>query len=189
LSVESFRRTAVSEFPILDRPGRFNRVGWLAKNAMGILRILVDGYSLLHAWPELAVGRPRHSAEARDELVRILTQYGDSVETPVTVFFDGGGAPKGTPKEPSEPNMEIIYSPSGKTADDVIERVAYKMTQLGEVLVITNDHAERDIVTAFGAMARSCEEFILDADAALSQLSDSVKRHNRREERRYNKGR
>jgi predicted RNA-binding protein with PIN domain len=152
---------------------------------MGLLRILIDGYSLLHAWPEVAAGCPRHSGEARDELVRVLTNYGDMVATPVTVFFDGGGAPKGTPKAHSDPNMEVIYSPAGKTADDLIERVAYKLTQLGEVLVVTNDHAERDIVSAFGALARSCEEFILDANDALAQLSDAVKRHNRQEQKRF----
>jgi len=155
---------------------------------VGFLRILVDGYSLLHAWPELAPGRRRHSAEARDELVRVLTQYGDSVGTPVTVFFDGAGAPKGTPAPASEPNMEVIFSPKGKTADDLIERVAYRLSRMGEVLVVTNDHAERDVVMGFGAVARSCEEFILDAKNALAELSDAVKRHNRREERRFRKG-
>ncbi len=156
--------------------------------AMGLLRILVDGYSLLHAWPEVAAGCPRHSAEARDELIRVLTNYGDMMETPVTVFFDGGGAPPGTPGVHSEPNMEVIYSPAGKTADDLIERVAGKLTRLGEVLVVTNDHAERDIVSAFGALARSCEEFILDANDALAQLSDTVKRYNQQERRRYKGG-
>lgn len=155
---------------------------------MGLLRILVDGYSLLHAWPELAPNSHRHSAEAREELVRVLTQYGDSLGTPVTVFFDGAGAPKGTPKSHSDPNMEVIFSPRGKTADDLIERVAYRLCQLGDVQVITNDHAERDIVMAFGALARSCEEFIIDAKNALAELSDAVKRHNRREARRFNKG-
>ena len=28
---------------------------------MALVRILVDGYSLLHNWPELAPGQPRHS--------------------------------------------------------------------------------------------------------------------------------
>jgi hypothetical protein len=34
---------------------------------MPLVRILVDGYSLLHNWPELAPGKARHSAAARDE--------------------------------------------------------------------------------------------------------------------------
>jgi predicted RNA-binding protein with PIN domain len=149
------------------------------------IRILVDGYSLLHAWPSLAPHAARHSADARDALVHILTQYRDSLGTPVTVFFDGGGAPPGTPKSPSDPEMEVIYSPSGKTADDLIERVAYKLAKLGEVLVVTDDHAERDMVNSFGGIARGCGEFILDVNAALQDLTDAVKLHNRREKSRY----
>tara|TARA_Y100001934_G_scaffold271573_1_gene358315 strand:+ start:9265 stop:9840 length:576 start_codon:yes stop_codon:yes gene_type:complete len=153
--------------------------------AVAILRILVDGYSLLHAWPDLAKGAPRHSAEARDALIQTLTNYRDAIGTPVSLFFDGGGAPKGTPKDPGDPEMEVIYSPKGKTADDLIERVAYKLAQMGEVLVITNDFAERDTVISFGGMARSCDEFIVDVKGALQDLASTVKHHNRREQSRY----
>ena len=59
---------------------------------------MVDGYSLLHYWEELAPTKPRHSFHARDALVASLTQYQDSSGTPVTVVFDGGGAPPDTPK-------------------------------------------------------------------------------------------
>src|SRR5450759_1973924 len=62
---------------------------------MALVRILVDGYSLLHNWPELAPGRARHSAAARDELIRRLTLYQAAVGTPVTIFFDGASVPNG----------------------------------------------------------------------------------------------
>ena len=65
---------------------------------MVLARILVDGYSLLHNWPELAPGAARHSARAREELVHVLTRYHDATGEPVTIFFDGAGAPPGTPK-------------------------------------------------------------------------------------------
>jgi len=32
---------------------------------MALVRILVDGYSLLHHWPELAPGRARFSADVQ----------------------------------------------------------------------------------------------------------------------------
>ena len=59
---------------------------------MALVRILVDGYSLLHGWPELAPREPRYSAAARDELVHVLRLYSDAVNTPVTVVFDGAGS-------------------------------------------------------------------------------------------------
>ncbi len=54
---------------------------------MALVRILVDGYSLLHNWPELAAGAARHSEAARDALVEVLKQYQDADGTPVTVFL------------------------------------------------------------------------------------------------------
>ena len=72
---------------------------------MAVVRILVDGYSLLHAWRDLAPEAPRHSARAREALIRVLTQYADSSGTPVTLFFDGAGGPKDAPKK-EEPKKE-----------------------------------------------------------------------------------
>lgn len=122
---------------------------------MALARILVDGYSLLHSWPELARGKPRHSASAREELIRVLTQYRDVSGTPISIIFDGSGAPAGTPKTLSTPELEVLYSKSGQTADDVIERVVHRLLAFGEVLVVTDDHAERDTVISFGGMVAS----------------------------------
>src|SRR5205085_8812925 len=121
--------------------------------AMALVRILVDGYSLLHNWPELAPGRPRHSAAARDELIQRLTKYQDAIETPITIFFDGGGAPTGTPAPSSTPELEVLYSRSGQTADQMIERAAHRFAPYGEVLAVTDDLAERDTVISLGGMA------------------------------------
>lgn len=152
---------------------------------MALVRILVDGYSLLHSWPELANGRPRHSAAARDELVRRLTLYQDATETPITVFFDGGGAPSGTPAASSTPEMEVLYSRSGKTADQIIERAVHRFGAYGEVLAVTDDQAERETVISLGGSACSCENFIQTVQNTLAELADDIKHHNRREQHRF----
>jgi predicted RNA-binding protein with PIN domain len=153
---------------------------------MAFVRILVDGYSLLHNWPELASGRPRHSARAREELVQILTRYHDATGEPITVFFDGSGAPPAVPKH--EPGaVEVLFSRAGQTADDLIERAAHRFQSYGEVLVVTNDHAERDTVIGFGGAAASCENFIRMVGSALSELRDELKHYNRMERNRFNR--
>jgi len=156
---------------------------------MGLVRILVDGYSLLHEWTDLAAGRPRHSAEAREALVQRLTHYQDAIGTPVTIFFDGGRAPAGTPKAHSTRQLEVLYSRNGQTADDMIERAAYRFQEYGEVLAVTNDHAERNLVIHMGGMAESCENFIHTVEATLSGIADDVERHNRRERHSYRSAR
>jgi uncharacterized protein len=152
---------------------------------MALARILVDGYSLLYCWEALAPGRPRHSAAAREELVHVLTQYQDVCGTPLTVVFDGSGPKRGADETPSRPEMEILFTRGGQTADQVIERVAVRLQPYGEVLVVTNDHAERDTVVNLGGLAASCESFIHQVETTLGDLQSELKHYNEKERTRF----
>lgn len=152
---------------------------------MALVRILIDGYSLLHNWPELAPRKARHSAEAREELIYWLTQYRDLTGTPITVVFDGAGAPPETPKKGSSREMEILYSRAGQTADQLIERATYRLSAYGEVLVVTDDYAERDTILSVGGLASSCAHFIDMVKSVLHEFQNDLKRHNRRELSRF----
>jgi len=154
---------------------------------MALVRILVDGYSLLHNWPELAPGRPRHSARAREDLIHVLTRFQDVTGTPITIFFDGSGAPPGTPPSESPPAVEFLFSRAGQTADQMIERVAHRFSAYGEVLAVTDDVAERDTVTGMGGLASSCANFIRLVENALAEWQDELHDYNRAERNRFNR--
>ena len=156
---------------------------------MALVRILVDGFSLLHNWPELARGWPRHSATAREELIHRLRLYRDAFGTPITIFFDGAGAPAGTPSAQSTPELEVLYSRAGQTADDLIERAAHRFKDYGEVLAVTDDNAERETVLSLGGSTSSCENFIRMVEDNLSELADDIKQHNRQERHRFQRRR
>lgn len=155
---------------------------------MALVRILVDGYSLLHSWPELAPGKARFSAAARDELVRVLTLYRDATHTPISIFFDGSSPKLGGPSETaSSPEVEILFSRAGQTADQMIERAAVRFQPYGEVLAVTDDVAERETVINLGGMAASCWNFIQTVQNTLAELQDEIKHHNRRERNKFNR--
>jgi len=154
---------------------------------MALLRILVDGYSLLHNWPELAPGQPRHSERARNELVQVLTRYHDTTGTPVTVFFDGAGAAAGVPKRETDSAVEVLFSHAGQTADQMIERAAYRFNAYGETLVVTDDRAERDVVSGMGGSVASCADFVRMIENALTELQDELRNYNRTELNRFNR--
>jgi uncharacterized protein len=164
---------------------RFQFFSYLRR--MALVRILVDGYSLLHSWPELAAGKPRHAAAAREELIEWLARYQDASGTPITVIFDGSGrARKGSPDEYARP-VEVLYSGAGQTADQLIERAAFRLKPYGGVLVVTDDAAERDVVTGMGGLTSSCENFMRMITLELEQLAEDVKTHNRREQFKFNR--
>jgi uncharacterized protein len=178
----SFCRSATSPAALFSV---FQANAWAVWFRMALVRILVDGYSLLHSWPELAPGRARHSAAARDELVRRLTLYQDATGTPVTVFFDGGGLRTGRPNASSRSEAEVLYSRKGQTADQMIERAVHRFGPYGEVLAVTDDNAERDTVISLGGSTASCWNFIQDIENALAEMGDDIKHHNRRERHRF----
>ncbi len=155
---------------------------------MALIRILVDGYSLLYNWSELAPGLPRHSAAARDELIHWLTRYQDASGIPITIFFDGTGSINGKPAGATEA-VEVLFSRGGQTADDMIERAAHRFQPYGEVLAVTDDFAERDTVISLGGMASSCANFIRTVQNALAELADEVKHHNRNERHKFERKR
>jgi predicted RNA-binding protein with PIN domain len=152
---------------------------------MALVRILIDGYSLLHNWLELAPGQPRHSERARDELIHILTKYHDATGEPITIFFDGAGAPAFASKPDSSREVEILFSRAGQTADDMIERAAHRFQSYGEVLVVTDDTAERDTVGGMGGSVASCANFICMVESALTELHDELRNYNRTERNRF----
>jgi predicted RNA-binding protein with PIN domain len=154
---------------------------------MALVRILVDGYSLLHNWPELAPGSPRHSATAREALIHRLTLYRDATGTPITIFFDGANVAPHKAEAESTPELEILYSRTGQTADQMIERAAHRFREFGEVLAVTDDYAERDTVTAMGGMASSCWNFIQTVESALTDMKLDIKNHNLGERNKFNR--
>jgi predicted RNA-binding protein with PIN domain len=156
---------------------------------MALVRILVDGYSLLHKWPELAEGAPRHSEAARDALVDILQQYQDASGTPVSVFFDGRGSRKSKPKNESANAVEVLFSSGSQTADDLIERAAHRFQEYGEVLAVSDDFAVRDMVGGFNGSVASCGNFIAMIQNALAVLQEKLNNHNRSERNRFRRSR
>lgn len=152
---------------------------------MALIRILVDGYSLLHGWPELARGHARHSAFAREELIRRLSLYQDACGTPITIFFDGSGTVRGTPAASSGTGVEVLFSRRGQTADDMIERAAHRFASFGDVLAVSDDHAERDTVLSVGGTVSNCWNFIQMVESALADQADEIKQHNRKERNHF----
>ena len=71
----------------------------------------------------------------------------------------------------------------------MIERAAHRLSEFGEVLVVTDDYAERDTVLSLGGMASSCLNFIQTIETTLAELKRDLKRHNRKERDRFQRSR
>lgn len=141
---------------------------------MNYVRILVDGYSVLHACRKSLPKTQPHSAKARDWLIRQVTLYQDAVHTPLTLVFDGMGSKASKENQEVHPHVEVIFSKGNRTADDIIERVTHKLLEYGPVLVVTNDYAEQNTISSMGGNVSSCEQFMDDLQDALSRFESDL---------------
>ena len=111
--------------------------------------LIIDGHSVIFAWPELNKIHARRSSLAREALVKQLRDYQDWTGVRVVVVFDVKGKKVEATSDPGE--VQIFYSRSGQSADAIIERLASKYAKQFELMVATSDSMEAETVLACGA--------------------------------------
>jgi uncharacterized protein len=111
--------------------------------------LIVDGHSVIFAWPELHKLHARRSSLAREVLIKQLRDYQDWTGVRVVVVFDGKGKNVEATSDPGE--VQIFYSRRGQSADAIIERLASKYAENCELMVATSDSMEAETVMACGA--------------------------------------
>lgn len=140
--------------------------------------LIVDGHSIIFAWPEMRSLHARRNILAREAVVKLLTEYYDFSDVHVVAVFDGQG---GKVTEETEPGgIQVFYSGSGQTADDVIERLVAKYGAENEITVATNDLLEQQTVMVFGAQCISAEGLKSLLNDARIDLQRQIRQRNKR---------
>ena len=140
--------------------------------------LLVDGHSVIFAWPDLRKMHARNRAVARDELVKRLTAYQDASGVRVVAVFDGKGEHANEVGELG--GIQIFYSGAGQTADEIVERLVAKYDSKHEMSVATDDNMERQTAESFGAVAISTDHLRLLLSDAEGDLARRIKQHRRK---------
>jgi uncharacterized protein len=110
--------------------------------------LIVDGHSIIFAWPELRKLHERRSSLAREALIKQLRHYQDWTGVRVVIVFDGKGTKLIASSDPGD--LQVIYSQRGQTADAIIERLASKYAERFDLSVATADLREAETVHACG---------------------------------------
>ena len=144
--------------------------------------LIVDGHSVIFGWPELRALHARHREAAREKLVRQLTNFQDQSGTRVVVVFDGKGGR--VSEETEKGGIQIFYSSTGTTADDLIERLVAKYAAKRHLTVATSDRMERQTVYAFGADSISVDTLREWLELAEKNFARTMQHHSAKSKRR-----
>jgi uncharacterized protein len=149
--------------------------------------LLVDGSNILHAWEELRRIMKRDRDAARARLSKLVSVLHDGERMRVTLVFDGRGSELVVEHPSGQTTFTHLYTPSGSTADDIIEQLVARSREPAFCLVATDDRAERQTIEALGASGLSAADLGALVEQASGRMGSKLaerKRTNDREWRR-----
>ncbi len=138
--------------------------------------LLVDGHSIIHAWPELRAlhRQAARRNSARELLLQRMRHYQDMTDERVIVVFDGPQAKTTEEREPS--GLQIFYADAGTTADTIIERLVVKYSKEHQMRAATADGMIRETVSASGGDWMSPESLRYVVEQAESEMRRRIKK-------------
>ena len=137
-------------------------------------RLIVDGYNIIFAWPDLAAVKDVNLQDAREMLIATLADYAAMTRQQVTVVFDSHRRPDAEASEQTISGVEVVYSGRKTSADHVIERLLFEARASDEVTVATSDALQRDL--ALGRKIKTVSALTLkgQVDAVLAQRNQQI---------------
>lgn len=144
-----------------------------AKRA-SIKYLLVDGYNLINAWPDLKSLAEMDLEEARNSLNELLVEYNAYSGEKIIIVYDAYMVKGTADRQINYKGLSIVFTREHQTADSYIEIETEVLTKdmRNVVRVVTSDWAEQQMVMGSGAVRVSPREFFFE----IERMETSLKR-------------
>ena len=120
--------------------------------------LLVDGYNVIFAWPELNDMARNNMDGARTLLQDILCDYQGFTGVKAIVVYDAYKVSSHKAEIDEYRNIHVVFTATAQTADAYIERCAYEMSTEHDVTCATSDGLEQVIIVGAGCRLISSRE-------------------------------
>lgn len=131
-------------------------------------KIIIDGYNLIYAHPELKKKIGSEALKVREVLIRVLAEYIRTRKEKLILVFDSSES--GVVYKLSLPaRLEVKFSKPGVTADEMIVRMMKSEREPQKLTVVSSDY--KDI----GMMANSLGVELLSSEAFWRRVSEKRK--------------
>ncbi len=126
--------------------------------------LIVDGYNIIFALPELKELSKTNIDSAKDALKDMLANYQGYKGCRVMVVFDGYRR-KGNPGSTEKYfDLEVIHTKQDETADAYIERTVHDLVSKYKITVATNDNLEQLTILSQGALRMSASMLVQEME-------------------------
>jgi len=136
--------------------------------------LIVDGYNMLYAWPELASLAEESLEDARLRLLKLLSDYQGYKGDQIWVVFDAHLVKGGLEKRESFGPLQVIYTGEGDTADSLIERLVGDFLGKARVFVATSDYEQQKVIFGRGAYRLSARELMVEVKESRKRIEEFI---------------
>ncbi|MFD1021186.1 NYN domain-containing protein [Thalassobacillus hwangdonensis] len=141
--------------------------------------LIVDGYNMIGAWPELKKMKTSDLGQARDALIEMMAEYQSYTGDRIIIVFDAYHV-RGLAKKQKNYNVEVIFTKENETADERIERLAGELNDVRtQVYVATSDYAEQRTIFGQGAFRKSARELYIEVKNIERDIARDVSDQNK----------
>jgi small GTP-binding protein len=132
--------------------------------------LLVDGYNIIHAWPELKELVDDNMEGARMKLLDALSNYQGIRNCEIIVVFDAYRVQRHHEDLTDYFNIHVVFTKEAQTADQYIEKFAHDNKKKYNITVATSDGLQQLIIRGSGCALLSARELKEELDTANERL-------------------
>jgi len=142
--------------------------------------LLVDGYNIIFAWPELKKLAEENMDAAKTKLLDYLSNYQWIRGCRVIAVFDAYRVEGHREEVLDYYNIHVVYTREAQTADQYIEKFAYDNKKNYNITVATSDGLQQIIVRGEGCSLLSARELKAEIETSNERLKHEFKERNKR---------
>lgn len=120
--------------------------------------LLVDGYNIIHAWPNLKFKGDEGFEAARKKLTDILSEIHSLSGEEIILVFDAYRVKGGLRRHEERGGIHLVYTKEAETADQYIAEISREKARNNRVRVATSDGPVQLIAWREGALILSARE-------------------------------
>ncbi len=132
--------------------------------------LIVDGYNLIYTTNRYKKWRDTDLELARVKLIEDLATLETTGDYKIMLIFDA--IKTGTPGRHHAKilGVDVWFTRTGETADQMIERIVYQSDFEGDVVVATSDYTEQKVIFKPGVLRKTSRELVAELESIEDEL-------------------